>query len=381
MSLENRAERLLEKSIKILKLLCFENGAIIAAPTSYSYCAHIWKALGTHALTSERLGYHFVWVRDGTYMAMALDATGNHEHAKRFYEWCMQVQDHSGCWLQCYWPDGRRAIDNLEMDQIGTLIFGVYNHFQLTKDLDFMFKTWPMTKRAAMFLIQNLTMDGLMNPSFDLWEERWGYHLYSNAASAAGLLSASLHAELLGEEKLKEEWAKAAQNLRKAIMEKFLDHRKGVFVRSINPLDSAIDISVLGLVFPFSLISPKDGYMMRTVEEIEDKLVKNGGVMRYLGDKYNGVPEHRPWTHTKGNFWVPATLWLTLYYLEAKEWKKAEKHYNWVVNNSTDDFLLSQQIDSKGKQCSAIPYGLAHALFILATLKLREAQCPGLTTN
>lgn len=25
------------------------------------------------------------------------------------------------------WPDGRKAIDNLEMDGVGTLMFGVYN--------------------------------------------------------------------------------------------------------------------------------------------------------------------------------------------------------------------------------------------------------------
>ncbi|MEM2971288.1 MAG: glycoside hydrolase family 15 protein [Candidatus Bathyarchaeia archaeon] len=368
--MEEKAERLFEKSVKILKLLCFENGAIIAAPTSYGYCAHIWKALDTPALTPESLGYHLVWVRDGTYMAMALDATGNHEYAKKFYEWCMQVQDHSGCWLQCYWPDGRRAIDNLEMDQVGTQIFGTYNHYSLTRDMDFMFKTWPMTKRAANFLIQNLSADGLMNPSFDLWEERWGHHLYSNVASAAGLFAASRHAELLGEWEWKEKWERAAQSLREALMERFLHPKKGIFVRSINPLDGKADISVLGLVFPFSLISPMDMHMMQTAKEIEEKLAGNGGTMRYLGDRYDGVPEHKPWIRTKGNFWVSATLWLTLYHLEANDWKKTEKHYNWVVDKATNDCLLPQQVDGKGKPCSAIPYGLAHAFFILATLKL-----------
>lgn len=303
---------------------------------------------------------------------MALDATGNHKHARRFYEWCMQIQDHSGCWLQCYWPDGRRAIDNLEMDQVGTQIFGTYNHYLLTKDAGFLFKTWPMTQRAATFLIRNLAMDGLTNPSFDLWEERWGHHLYSNAATVAGLLSASHHAELLSEEAWREKWANAAQNLRKAIIEKFLPTRKGGFVRSINPIDRTIDIGVLGLVFPFSLLPSEDACIVRTTKEIEERLVENVGVMRYSGDKYDGVPQHRPWIKTRGNFWISATLWLTLYYLEAKNWEKAIKHYSWVVDHSTDDFLLPQQIDRNGKPRSAIPYGLAHAFFVLTTLKLRE---------
>jgi len=361
-----------EKSIEILKLLCFENGAIIAAPTSHSYCAHIWNALGTPALTSDRLEYHLVWVRDGTYIAMALDATKNHEQARRFYEWCMQVQDHSGCWLQCYWPDGRRAIDNLEMDQVGTQILGTYNHYLKTKDIDFLFRTWPMTQRAAAFLVQNLTADGLVNPSFDLWEERWGHHLYSNAAVAAGLLSASHHAGLVGEGARREKWAEAAWNLERTIIEKFLPSGKRVFLRSINPPDRTADISTLGLVFPFSLLPPEDAHMVKTVKEIEETLVKNGGAMRYLGDRYDGVPEHRPWMETRGSLWVTSALWLALYYSEAGNREKATKHYGWVVDNSTDDFLLPQQIDEDGKPRSAIPYGLAHALFVLATLRLRE---------
>jgi len=374
MSLEDRAKRLFVKSVDVLKLLCFQNGAIIAAPTSHSYCDHIWKALKMSPLTPDRSEYHLVWIRDGTSIAMALDATGNYDYAKRFYEWCMQVQDHSGCWLQCYWPDGRRARDNLELDEVGTPIFGTYHHYLATKDRDFIYNTWPMTQRAATFIIRNLTTDGLTTASYDLWEERWGCHLYSNVAAVAGLLSASYHAELLGEDACREKWANAAQNLKKAIIEKFLPSRKGGFVRSINPLDRTIDISVLGLVFPFSLLPPEDIYMVRTVKEIEERLVENGGVMRYLGDRYDGVPEHRPWIETKGNFWISSTLWLTLYYLEAKNWSKAIKHYDWVVDNSTDDFLLPQQIDRNGKPRSAIPYGLAHALFVLATLKLRESS-------
>jgi len=373
MILEDRARRLFTKSVEILKLLCFQNGAIIAAPTSRSYCDRIWKALGVPPLTPERSEYHLVWVRDGTYIAMALDATGNHDYARRFYEWCMQVQDHSGCWLQCYWPDGRRAIDNLELDEVGTPIFGIYHHYSLSNDKDFIFKTWPMTCRAAIFIIQNLAADGLTTASYDLWEERWGRHLYSNSAVAAGLISASHHAELLGERKLAEKWATAAESLMKKILERFFLPKPGYFVRSVDSVDRTVDISVLGLVFPFALLSPLDIHVKKTVDEIERRLVKNEGVMQYLGDRYDGVPEHRPWKKTKGNFWVSAALWLALYYLEAKNYEKALALYQSVLNTSSPSLLLPQQVDKNGKPRSAIPYGLAHALFVMATLKLKES--------
>jgi len=372
MELKNRANRLLARSIEVLRLLCFENGAIIAAPTSHASCNHIWEALGTPPLTPEASGYHRVWVRDGTYIAMALDAIGDHDRSRRFYEWCMQVQDPSGCWLQCYLPDGRRAIDGLEMDEVGTPIFGAINHYLVTRDNGFLSKAWPMTKRAAAFLTQNLASNGLMNPSYDLWEERWGHHLYSNVAAAAGLLSASYHAEVCGERSQIEDWRNASEVLKKSIFEKFLLSEKGSFARSIDPVDSNIDVSVLSLVFPFSLLPPKDIRIQRTVEEIEAKLVKGKGVMRYSGDKYDGIPEHHPWRETEGNLWVPATLWLALYYIKARQRRKARRLYNWVVKSATDDFLLPQQVDKNGRPISAIPYGLAHALFILTTLQFGE---------
>jgi len=65
------------------------------------------------------------------------------------------------------WPDGRKAIDNLEMDGVGTLMFGVYNHCLVTGDNGFLSKMWPMTKRVATFLVQNLGSNGLMSPSYD----------------------------------------------------------------------------------------------------------------------------------------------------------------------------------------------------------------------
>lgn len=374
MSLEDKAKRLFVKSVEVLKLLCFQNGAIIAAPTSHSYCDHIWKALRISPLTSERSGYHLVWIRDGTYMAMALDATGNFDHARRFYEWSMQVQDHSGCWLQCYWPDGRKAIDNLELDEVGTLIFGAYRHYSVTKDRDFIYKTWPMTQRAATFIVRNLATDGLTISSYDLWEERWGRHLYSNAAAAAGLFSASRHAELLREKQLTEEWTRAAEGLMESILKRFFLPKTGYFVRSVDPVDPTVDVSVLGLVFPFTLLSPQDTRVRKTVDEIERRLVKKGGVMRYAGDRYNGIPEHRPWKETRGNFWVSAALWLALYYLEAKNYERALTLYSWVLNSSSPNFLLPQQADENGKPRSAMPYGFAHALFIMATLKLKETS-------
>ncbi len=381
MALASKVDRLFNKSIEILRLLCFDNGAIISAPTSIAYCSRIWRALNSPPLTSEQLPYHLVWTRDGTYDAMALDAAGDHVYAKKFYEWCMQVQDHSGCWLQCYWPDGRRALNNLEIDEVGTPIFGLYHHYLLTRDEAFMLKTWPMTQRAASFLTSNIAQDGLMKASFDLWEERWGRYIYSNAAASAGLISASRIAEIVGEHSSAERWMNTADNIKKMIFKNFWLPKNRFFARSIDPLDKTVDVSILGLFFPFSLLSAKDPHLVKYAERIESKLLRNGGIMRYEGDKYDGLSEHFSWKKSEGNPWASTTLWLSLYYLAAGQKSKALRLYRWVVNKTPENLLISQQIDSKGKPRSATPFGLAHALFILATLQFRKTKAAGEEQN
>ena len=69
---------LVERSTLALLLLCDrETGGIIASP-------------------STDPDYRYVWPRDAFYVALALDRSGYHDAAARFYLWCRKAQDRTG---------------------------------------------------------------------------------------------------------------------------------------------------------------------------------------------------------------------------------------------------------------------------------------------
>ncbi len=67
--------------------------------------------------------------------------------------------------------------------------------------------------------------------------------------------------------------------MREQLEKHFVD---GFFVRSYGKLiDKGIDASMLGIVYPFEIYETNDPRVISTVNEIEKRLVINGGVHRY----------------------------------------------------------------------------------------------------
>lgn len=87
----------------------------------------------------------------------------------------------------------------IQIDETGSILFGMWKHFLYTKNVSFLEKVWPSVLKAAAFLEKFIDSDtGLPLPSFDLWEERMGEHTYSTAAVIAGFYAAASIAGYLG---------------------------------------------------------------------------------------------------------------------------------------------------------------------------------------
>ena len=72
-----------------------------------------------------------------------------------------------------------------------------------------------------------------------------------------------------------------------------------------------------------------------------------------------------------GNPWPIANLWMTLYYLETGEKKKAKETFDFVVKTAGKHYLLGEQIDNNTlKPCWVIGLGWSHAMFIIVLEKL-----------
>ena len=104
--------------------------------------------------------------------------------------------------------------------------------------------------------------------------------------------------------------------------------------------------------------------MENTVERINMTLrTYTGGYQRFEYDHYrNGAP------------WPIANLWMTLYYLENGEKKKAKETFDFVLKTAGKHYLLSEQIDNQTlKPNWVIGLGWSHAMFILVLEKMKQA--------
>jgi glucoamylase len=344
-----RLNRMVRRSLLVLKLLTDRNhGGIVAAP----------------CMDPE---YRFCWPRDATYVAYALDRCGFHEEAKRFYKWCKRAQEKEGGLYQRYYIEAkiRGPCWSSQIDEIATVIWGVGKHFDLTNDHGFIKSMWSSIKKAAEFLCAAINPTTNLTESVGLWEEKFGSHTYSNAAIYSALKTSARIATFMDEDKLSEKWNAEAEKIRDALLNLIWDSQRNRFIKTFNPKDEGLDVSLLGLTVPFEVLPAQDERMQKTALAIEQSFnFEVGGIGRYPGDLYY-----------HGNPWILTTLWLALYYEQLGDISKAEKIVTWVIEHATDLDLLAEQVDkSTGLPISAIPLAWSHAFFILAVLGLEELK-------
>jgi glucoamylase len=346
---EAQLASMIKRSLLTLKLLTVKShGGIIAAP----------------CMDPE---YRFCWPRDATYVAYTFDRCGYHEEAKHFYKWCTKAQEPEGGLYQRYYIGVRLKGPcwSSQIDEIATVLWGMGKHFELTGDRRFVRSVWNSVRKAADFLVGQVSeADGLVE-TVGLWEEKFGGHTYSNAAVYAGLKSSVALAKVMGKDDLGSEWDQNAVNLRESLLKLSWDAQLNRFIKTAVPRDENLDISLLSLSYPFDVLPADDERIKKTAVAIESAFkFKSGGLGRYPFDDYYG-----------GNPWILTTLWLALYYEKAGELDKAEQFIRWALDHSTELGLLSEQVDKEsGAPISAIPLAWSHSFFILSVLDLEEAK-------
>ena len=384
-------DRIYKRSLLLFKLMSDKNtGGLLASPEideGFTQCGR----------------YAFCWCRDAAFITQALDAAGLYQDTTRFYEWAVRVQETEGFWHQRYHMNGSLAPSwGIQIDETGSVLFGMLCHYNITRDSLFLEKMWPAVVKAADFLAGFLDPEtDLPKPTFDLWEERKGEHTYSTAAVIAGLQAAAEMGRLLGAAvETTRGWLQCAEKILQAMGKVLVDEETGIFLRSVrvklnpwgkepsdqtvciqvNPkgyswevsiTDKKMDISLLGPAIPFGVLKP-DAPSVRKTAALLEKLLsceKAGGLMRYEQDHYAG-----------GNPWIIATLWMGMYHLETGEVKKAEDYLSWSIRCRTHLDLLPEQVDrNDGRPAWVIPLTWSHAMFVLALTRFLESG--GLLSN
>jgi glucoamylase len=351
---EARLQRLYRRSLLLLKLLQDDvYGSFIAAPNLYP-------------------DYRYCWPRDAVYLAVTLDMCGYHEETRRFYTWCKRTQMGDGLWYQNHYTDGRRHWPGIQVDQVGSILWGIWKRYEATGERDFLREMWPTIIRAALYILSRINPEvGLIYSEQDLWEETGGYLLYTNACCLAGLKAAAAAARELEEADEADMWPPAIRDLERAMRQKFL--QQGIFVGELNPYepygvrqDYVLDISSLGLSVPFEVVPPDDPVMAKTVGLIEQSCdYAIGGIGRYASDLFVG-----------GNPWSLSALWMGMYYAVAGRKDLAREYLDWCLKHAAcHDFLPEQSDKRTGEPASAVPLGWSHA-WVIVLLQMLGKEPP-----
>ena len=378
---EKQLQKIYKRSILLFPLLTNQaTGGIIAA-----------VEVDENIQQSGR--YAYCWPRDAVFIMQAFDKINMKKETEKFYKnFCKITQSKNGMWEQRFYTDGRLApCWGYQIDETASVIYGIYQHYQLAKDKKFLKDTFKMCENAIKFL--GIYLDNILGTqdksdivkneiektyhteernklplSYDLWEENEGIHLYSLASIYAAFQAMQEiytiiepdyqenRLKLEHIQKTKIRMKKQIEELKKYISKNLYNETTKTLKRNTN--DEKTDISVMGTVVPFNLFGAREKKILNTVEKINLTLrTYTGGYLRFEDDHYKG-----------GKYpWTIATLWMALYYKTIGDKKKAKECIEFVVKSSNEHGFLGEQVDNTTMQPSWVN-GLAwaHAMFILS---------------
>lgn len=324
--------------------------------------------------------YAYTWPRDAVFITRAMDILGMNAEVDKFYKvFCKQTQSKNGMWEQRFFSDGKLApCWGYQIDETASVVYGVYSHYQYTKDDKFLKETLQMCEKAVDFLKRYVNdiieKTNKYHVSYDLWEMCESIHLYSLACIYASFESMLKIYKVLGKnvsdfennrlkdekiQKSKLEIERLLVEIKKYINENMYDEERKSYVRNIE--DRKMDISMVGAVTPFNVFTPKEKNILNTIERINLSLrTYTGGFKRFEGDQY-----------MNGNPWPIANMWMTLYYLEKGEKTKAKETFDFVVKTVSKLNFIGEQVDNNTLSANwVIGLGWSHAMFILVLDKM-----------
>ena len=342
---------------------------------------------GAYIASPNFLTYHYCWFRDGSFIAHAMDAAGQHRSAHRFHQWvadrinerrervCMGISKaRSGKILTeaeilhtRYRLDGTDGEPgnwpNFQLDGFDTWLWALNEHTKKNPGL-------PISQEIvdAADLLADYLSELWPLPCYDCWEEFPDHiHPHTLAAIYGGLQA---HTELTGRSH-----QAVTDEIRKQLLigaEEF-----GHFVKF--PDSPAVDASLLGLAVPYGVVAPEHPLMLKTVEQIESTILREGGLHRYTEDSYYG-----------GGAWILLTAWLGWYYAELASrvpdlaprlQQKIQTFQSWIEKRAGIDLHLPEQVAENLNAPSCYPIwvkrwdGIAspllwsHAKYIILFLK------------
>ncbi len=398
---------LFKRSLLVVRTQIDNGGAIVAANDS-------------DIMQFSRDTYSYVWPRDGALVADSLDLAGFPDIARWFYSFCSKVITEDGYFYHKYNPDGSPAsswhpwvLKNarampIQEDETALVVWAIWRHYYRYRDIEFIRPLWvDVVQKAADFMCQYRDpRTGLPQPSYDLWEERWGVHAFTIATVYGGLKAAHNFAVCFGDRERAERYHAAAEEIKAGASKYLWSEKLKRFVRRLVPkeqpvppddshyvepaplkteprteeiyeVDEVLDASLYAL-FKFHLFPVDDPRVEATMRAVENKLwikTKVGGVARYENDYYHRTSNDI--AAVPGNPWFICTLWLADYYITRSttmaELKLALPIFEWTAGHALESGVLAEQVNPyTNAPISVSPLTWSHATVVSTAIKYLE---------
>jgi GH15 family glucan-1,4-alpha-glucosidase len=370
-------DALYRQSLHIIRSQSDDRGAILAANDG-------------DILLTNRATYSYMWPRDGALVARALDRAGHADLSRAWLEFSARlVTPDQPYWLHKYSPDGAfgatwhpwflegKAILPIQEDETSLTVFAFARHCLETKPED----EWvsrhidALLHRPCQFMREYRdSATGLPLPSWDLWEERRGVHLYTLASMIAAFRAG---AELERSRDTGDSgYDTTADELTQATLAHLVDSETGRFWRCLQngEPDRTVDAATLsmGLLGALPFEHPS---VVATQSAVEDRLrIRSSvdGVARYEHDYY-----FRKVDHHAGNPWIICTMWLAQAQIRqaktAEELEACRFWFDWARRRANSTFVLSEQYHPEtGEPLSVSPLTWSHAEVVRTCLDYRD---------
>ncbi|MDC1205600.1 glycoside hydrolase family 15 protein [Candidatus Pacebacteria bacterium] len=367
---------LYRRSLTIIRVHTNNNGGIIASSD-------------TDMLHHGRDTYGYVWPRDASIIANALDRAGHHDIAKQYFTFMTDKLERGGYLMHKYRVDGVLGSSwhswiqhgekhlPIQEDETALTLLMLWKHYEAAHDVEFVESLYnSFIEPAAEFLTSYMEAPlGLPDNSYDLWEEKYGIHTYTACSVYAALNAAAHFATLFGKQEVARTNLAVAQRIRSSILEHLYDEELGMFVKRIRldehdeiEVDKTLDMSSFFGPIIFGVLEAGDERITRCFRTVEKNLKVDSaskGYVRYQGDSYYTMQDAG-----SPNPWVITTLWMAQYHImkaeKLKDLEEAYKILEWTCSHATKSGVLAEQMHPHTREhLSTAPLTWSHAEFVI----------------